>query len=62
MWNNFKDWKTTAFGIATALIMLLVATGKITAEQQTSILEWIGQLIGIIAGVILMFVKDPKAE
>lgn len=62
MFKNIKDWKTTVLGVATALLMVLVVTGKITAEQQGTILEWVASLIGIISGIILMFVKDPTNE
>jgi len=53
--GNFRDWKTTVIGVVTAILMVLVVTGQITAEQQATILEWISQLVGIVAGIILMF-------
>jgi len=63
MLKNFKDWKSTAVGVVTALLMFLVVIGKINSDQQATILEWVTQLIGIISGVYLMFfVNDQEKE
>jgi len=62
MLKNFKDWKSTVVGVVTALLMFLVVIGKINSEQQSTILEWVTQLIGIIAGIYMMFftTTDPQ--
>ncbi len=63
MLKNFKSWQTTIIGVITAVLTILVAVGKISVEQQTQLLQWGGEIIAIISGLILMFFsQDPKKE
>jgi cation transporter-like permease len=63
MKTAFGNWQTTVVGIITIVLTILVGAGKISTEQQATILEWITQLIGIIAGIVLMFfARDLKKK
>lgn len=59
---NFRDWKTTVIGVVAALLTLLVIMGMIDAEQQATILEWVNSLVGVIAGIVLMFFSTSAKE
>jgi fumarate reductase subunit D len=58
--NALKDWKTTVVGVIALILAGLAFFGIIDSEQQTTLMGWVTEIVGIIAGLILMFfARDP---
>jgi hypothetical protein len=63
MFKNFKDnWQTTLTGIILAVTVLLSSLGVLSPEQSSEvqtqgsiILNAVGNIIGAIAALVLMF-------
>jgi hypothetical protein len=58
---SLKDWKTTIVGIIAIIFSVLVATGKVSADNAEQSQGYLMEIVSAVIGLILIFfAKDPK--
>jgi hypothetical protein len=60
--NVSNGWLTTLGGIVLLIIAGLGIIGKLSSDQVEGLSEYWNSIVEIIAGILLLFAKDPNQE
>jgi len=61
MIQNVKEWQTTLIGTVGLILTVMVAIGKITAEESIKLAQLSEQILSGLLSVVLIFnAKDSK--
>jgi len=61
MIQNIKEWKTTLIGTVGLILTVMVAIGKITAEESVELAQLSEQILsGLLSSVLIFMSRDHE--